>query len=381
MASRAISMRRVPPLAYGRYVLTKLLARVKHAIRSCVPKRVSISFIGGYHGENTGVWAMVEALLAEASRSGVTSRRLAMRDALKLCNMSGSLVIGGGAVATADALEPIAAIWSEKHFPVNFVGVDFGMNLHEFSPMIRDMCHSATSIGLRHESQLLRVQDWSGNPNTFTHADVAFARPMPSMRQRSDCLVAINVLPLFHTLSGNKFQLGSFLEGFYRSNDSQLADNIALVGEQYVEFISGAVDRFIAEGYEIIHLPFAPEDDAFARAILPKKVTYANFTADLSKLERIVASASFFLPTRFHALIAGIRTQTPIIPLAYSAKSEALLQEFGIKRNQIINRTSLCVGDRRVHTIKVAGSSVLSAASLSSSRAITSAVSQASTAR
>ena len=104
-------MRLISKLDYGRYVGTKTRCRIRHFLRIRFPKRASIVFIGGYYGENTGDWAMGEALVAEASRRGITSRRLAMRDSWRLRDMHGSLVVGGGAVATAEALEPIAIEW------------------------------------------------------------------------------------------------------------------------------------------------------------------------------------------------------------------------------------------------------------------------------
>jgi polysaccharide pyruvyl transferase WcaK-like protein len=356
-------MRRASKLAYGQYAATKLVARATHFARVRMPRQASVVFIGGYQGENTGDWAMGEALLSGAVDGGIAARRLAMRDAPRLRDMGcASLVIGGGAVATSDAMAPIAAAWSQAHFPVTLVGVDFAANLHEFDTTTREMCKQATSIGLRHKNQFDRVLKWSRNPNTYVHADCAFALPSQLPQKRKSNRVALNVLPLFHILNGRVFQPGSQLEAFYRSQNSPLGEKIETIAEGYIEFITESVKRLIADGYEIVHLPFAPEDDMFARAILPRQVTFKTFTRDLARLEQTISSAAFFLPTRFHALVAGIRTLTPLVPLAYSGKSENLLTEFGVERANIIDRTALTAGIASLSTVTISEGSRLAAA-------------------
>jgi hypothetical protein len=357
-------MIRITPLNYARYVATKLRAKASYAARRRATG-AQLTLIGGCHGENTGDWAMSEVLMAEARRRGIIARRLAMRDAKLLSNAPMPLIIGGGAVGTADALEPVAKAWSSLRFPVTFVGVDFAADLDEFSPEIRDMCRCATSIGLRHDSQRERVENWSGNSNVYSHADIAFALSSVPRRQRVDDLVAINVLPVFRSLAGRTFVAASALESMYRRQKSGLADNISTIAESYVAFMVDAVQKFINGGSEIVHLPFAPEDDAFARTILPKseRIRFISFTRDLGLLERTIARSHIFLPTRFHALVAGLRTYTSIMPIAYAGKSSELLKAFGVASDAIIDRKVISEGHAAPETLEVSCAAVVKAKS------------------
>ncbi|UOM36760.1 polysaccharide pyruvyl transferase family protein [Acuticoccus sp. I52.16.1] len=347
------SLRTASRPAYARYAASSFFARSLHLVRSRQPHGADIILLGGYHGENSGDWAMGEALMAQARRSGLPARRLAMRDAPRLAESTRSIIIGGGAVATADALLPVAEAWSKHRFNVTFVGTDFASNLHEFDPMIREMCRAATSIGLRHAGQHDRVLEWTGNKNTYVHSDIAFALSLRETRPRDAQCVAINVLPVFHILEGRSFRPGSPLEALYRRQGSPLVDRIVAVANAYVGFVAELSHSMLKQGRQVMHLPFAPEDDLFARAILPKGVRFRSFTTDLSSHEKIIAGSTFLLPTRFHALIAGMRTRTPFIPLAYAGKAQALLSEFGIPSELVVDRDVLTAGQPGTGTVEI----------------------------
>lgn len=324
--------------ALGRYkyLFSKIEAKAINAIRVRAPMR-PLTVLGGYHGENTGDWAMGTAIRAAATSQNIHARTLAMRDCERL-KSARNVIIGGGAVATPEALKRVAEIWSSNPFRVALVGVDFSANMAEFSPQIQKMCQAATSIGLRHKSQLQRVRDWSKNDQTYVHADVAFSLELPDLNAPKSRTLTMNVLPLFRVHAAGRFQAGSALSAMYQRNKSKFHDKIEHIAAAYVGFVRRIANAYSDKGYQIVHIPFAPEDDAFARAILPKRTRFVPFSLSFARCEQEIASSELFVPTRFHAVVAGIRTRTPILPIAYAGKVEGLLTDFGVTPSQIIDR-------------------------------------------
>lgn len=369
-------MSTIPRVAYGKYVFAKLSARTSHLVRIKTANQPSIVFMGGFHGENTGDWAMGDLLTETARSLGAKTLRLAMRDAASLEDISAPVVIGGGAVGTEEALGPVAAVWSKRRFPVTLVGVDFAAKLHTFDVKIKEMCAAATSIGLRHKNQLARVRDWSGNRSTYDHADLVFAKPSELEVRRCEDRIAVNMLPLFQTLRKRSFQIGTPLRQIYQKNNSSLLDNIEIIAKQYVSFFRTRVLQFLSEGYDVVHVPFAPEDDAFARSVLPRGTTFLPFNKAFGKPERVIASSSLFLPTRFHAVVSGLRTQTPIVPIAYAGKSEELYQQFEFDRDTILDRIALAEGSWSSPALIATNTAIIEARN-SASVALTRAVNEA----
>jgi len=326
-----------------RYLLSKIKAKSANAIRLRSTNR-RLMVLGGYHGENTGDWAMGQAIKSAARAQNIDAQLIAMRDIGRIETIAKHVIIGGGAVATPEALNPIADIWAEIPFRVTLVGVDFSASMNEFSPNVQRMCQAATSIGLRHEAQFMRVRNWSKNEQTYVHSDVAFALRMPNIERERSRTLAMNLLPLFHVHSSGRFKPGSALSAMYQRNNSKFFGRIEDIAGAYVRFVKNIEMDYSNRGYSVIHVPFAPEDDAFARAILPKRTRFSPFSLDLCKIERKIAAAELFVPTRFHALVAGIRTKTPMLPIAYAGKAESLLTDFGVNRAELIDRETLFEG-------------------------------------
>lgn len=322
------------------YSFAKLSARAMNWVR-LRSKNSSLVVLGGYHGENTGDWAMGEAILIAAAEQNIDARTVAMRDAQTVGESTKHVIIGGGAVATPEVLEVVAEVWAKNEFRVTMVGVDFSANMGEFSSLVQRMCQASTSIGLRHGNQYERVRKWANNSDTYVHADLAFSLPPPAVPNSKSRTLAVNVLPLYHMHASGAFKAGSPLSDMYKRNNSGFYGKIEEIANAYVNFVQTYTAEYVANGYRIIHVPFAPEDDAFARAILPKHTVFYPFTLDLAKLETVISNSEVFLPTRFHALVAGLRTHSNIVPLAYAGKAEQLLTDFGVENEKIINREKL----------------------------------------
>lgn len=123
----------------------QLYARTDYAVRSSFRRRADIIVLGGYHGENTGDWAMGEVLHAYARRSNRRAIRIKMSDIRRL---AGNLpvIVGGGAVGTAETLAPLATLWQRHRFPLAIVGVEFSQDFTSYPPSIREMCGSARGV-------------------------------------------------------------------------------------------------------------------------------------------------------------------------------------------------------------------------------------------
>jgi polysaccharide pyruvyl transferase WcaK-like protein len=117
---------------------------------------------------------------------------------------------------------------------------------------------------------------------------------------------------------------------------------------------------------EVLHIPFSPVDDMFARSILKgRRVEFKKFT--LNHLDVIVSlsQCNLLYATRFHAHIFGLIANVPTVSIAYSGKCETLWKDLGLDKDEQVNRMDIAM-DKSSATDKLLSltGNTLSAASL-----------------
>jgi len=100
-----------------------------------------------------------------------------------------------------------------------------------------------------------------------------------NLESRSGKLLGFNTLNFFMTWARWKgFFSGSPLANWYQKQNSPLFKHIEDLGLQYVRFLDKALDIYRERGWQVVHIPFTPEDDLFARTFFGRKVKYMSFS-------------------------------------------------------------------------------------------------------
>ncbi|MEM9700818.1 MAG: polysaccharide pyruvyl transferase family protein, partial [Planctomycetota bacterium] len=350
----------------GRYLLGRALGkamnRVSRRATATPAPDDAIAVIGAFHGRNVGDMA-----LGSAVRQALEGRPARLIDIHRLEEFQPFLanrpaIVAGGATGVRDNVTLLREYYGKAPERLAIVGWDVAADVPEWAPDEHDFLRSVAFLGLRDEAQAELLRDVLSRPDVTGHPDNAFSllhdpafARHTSADRRDDGPIGLNLLPLFMSRHGARWETGTALEAFYRRIGSPLADAVHTLGPAYVRAVRAFAE---AQDRPLVHLPFAPEDDLIARSALRGlDVKFEPYDADPARTFAAVAECAEFLSTRFHATVFALIAGTPCHPVLYAAKCEALLADCGLKGDEgaAVTRADLIADDGAAAERLIAG--------------------------
>lgn len=327
-------------------------ARLQHRSRwirqRIVPPEVGV--IGGYHYGNLGDIALGLSVQEEVRRFGARS---ALQTIYNLDHWPAAPVgiVGGGAVAYMGPLDALSRRYGSRPQSLSFAGVDF--NDPNALRKHRAFLQEVNRITCRSEEQAELVRSALGRPDVvaapdlvFTLLQAEFGRLRAARGQggaSSAKLLAINLVPLMASVVRRQLVPSEHMQ---RERPSMVAQ-FELLHERYVALARQVCSDHIRQGWRVVHLPFTPTDDTYARyALAGLPVSFDSYRSTPESVISRLKLAGRFFTTRFHALILGVRAGVPLIPFAYASKNERLLASLGdgvmLTPERLIDAPRLC---------------------------------------
>lgn len=324
------------------------LAQIQHRVRWGTQQifRPDIGVIGGYHHGNLGDMAMGYAV---ACRIKAKSGACALQTIYNLDRWPAAkrAIVGGGAVGYSECLRQLAARYGDKPERVAILGVDF--NDPEALARHAEFLNRVAFITCRSARQAANVAQVLGREDVLWHPDLCFSlyKPPAENAAASDerPTFGINCVPLFLKRSGQTFVPGTSYLNEIRRENPDLVQHIDKLGLLYSELVRSVCITAKRTGFRVLHVPFTPLDDMFARAVLSDaEVEFVPYTSSVPSVLSSIVQCRQFFTTRFHSLVLSLLKHCAIIPFCYASKCDRLLEDLGVANESVIRVTDLLHG-------------------------------------
>ncbi|ANV87362.1 hypothetical protein AWQ22_07780 [Picosynechococcus sp. PCC 7117] len=110
------------------------------------------------------------------------------------------------------------------------------------------------------------------------------------------------------------------------------------IAQQYVDLVRYIAQTYIDLGFYISHIPFALEDDLFAKSCLSDlPIKFYKFTNNPYQVFDNLQSLEGFIPTRLHAHIFSAIARIPFFSISYGAKTKNILRLLQVPRSSSVD--------------------------------------------
>jgi polysaccharide pyruvyl transferase CsaB len=206
----------------------------------------------------------------------------------------------------------IAKAW---HKPVNFVSIGVGPLRTRYSRLLaRLYLGTADRILVRDPASLEEIRRLGGTVAPKLGCDLAFLSDIKRKELGSN-------MPRYVGLNLVGYRGGRWMDQ---------------LGMEEMEAIRTVCDAIIAEGFEILYLPFQEQgidDSRLGRALRsrlanPERMSIANVTLD--NIEEIFSSLRFFVGARLHSIVVARLLNVPFLAIPYHSKVVRFLSDIGM---------------------------------------------------
>ncbi len=328
----------------------QLLAKLTENIRLIKQKfqTSELGIIGAFHGTNTGDNTLGLSVFNVAK---VRKIKGALQNFYKLnrypkCRYS---ICAGGATGVEENILNLAEFTKDHVDTVSLIGMDFSSDIGKFKDKALKFLSKVKYISCRSEGQAQRLSLVLARNDIHFYLDNAFAYPFQLTKSVSNGkdseqkILGFNTLNFFMTWVRRKgFYPGTPLASWYRRNNSELVNYLEEFGPAYIEYFQKIIDIYIARGWRIIHIPFTPEDDLFAKTFFDsRKISFRAFSPDPNNAFAQISNCNLFISTRYHSLIFSLIAGIPCIPFTYASKCNDLINDLGLNTDSAIDRLEL----------------------------------------
>jgi hypothetical protein len=330
------------------YHSNKIITNVSNyfdILNSRKSKEIQLGILGAYHGLNLGDMALAKSIQRIAEKKHISSQIKSLTNYLKYGDTR-SIIFGGGAIATPDNLKKLMLLSKGSAANVALIGVDLGSN---FSDEILEFLKGCKFLSSRFQfksDDQINLQKALGRNDIVFHPDLAFSlysevlKSDPQSMENRPKILGINIIPWYFSLKGGTWIGKDFSKSYFGRSDIR-QENYKYLGIEYVKLIQDTIDFYQKLGYTVHHIPFALEDDLFARSVLDKsQVFFHKYTQNPNTVLKEISNFSLFIATRFHAHIFALIQKIPLISIAYGMKCQNLFDSIGIPANNQINHQS-----------------------------------------
>jgi hypothetical protein len=316
------------------------MAQINHRLRwarqqVCPPQ---VGVVGGYHLSNLGDMALGYSVQRRVIASGLSCGLQTIYN-LERWPKAKLAIVGGGAVGYGNSLSRLRKTYGCSPDRVAILGVDFndpaGVCAHA------DFLRQVSFITCRSSKQAAEMGALLGRKDIRCHPDLCFSlyketgETSPKTEEPSQIL-GINCLPLFFRRSGDRFLPGvDFLDEWQRE-EPQLVAHMERLGTLYCNLVRGICSKANQAGIRIMHIPFTPVDDVFARTVLRGlSIKFVPYTPNIEPVLTQVGRCGRFFTSRLHSMIFSIIKHCEIMPFCYASKCDRLLKDLQIKHPSI----------------------------------------------
>lgn len=333
------------------YYTNKILANVDvrwDAIRSKRLQEVELGILGCYHRFNVGDMALGISIQRIAESKNVSSQLKSIHrdDYLKYSNTL-SVILGGGSITLPENFKKLKKLMSLSRLePINIAIIGVDLNTQYFTEEIVAFLREVQFISCRclYNKTELNLQKVLDRNNIVFHPDLAFSLYSDTQKIEPEFLenknkpkiLGINMYPWYSSLKRGKWVSEDHSRSYF-GDSSRYQLDYSYLSIEYIKLFMEIIRFYQDLGYVVHHIPFAVEDDLFARSILRNtNVIFNNHTSNPYNVLKKMSDFSLFVGTRLHANIFALIQGIPLISIAYGKKCENLFVDLGIPHNNQI---------------------------------------------
>jgi hypothetical protein len=311
----------------------------------------NIRIVGGYHYGNIGDMAMGMSAKEFLEIKGLPAQLQTIYN-LKYWPNKKYTILGGGAIGYTFCLNQIQKSLKGDFKQLGICGVDF--NEKNYPDSIIEMLSKAAFISTRSKSQAELISALTQRKDIKAYPDLAFAYRISTYKKirspfdQSNCKprLLFNMVPLYGQLKGAKLVVSKQ----YEQERPEIIHNHANYLSAYIGFIKSHVRTAIEQGIDVVHIPFTPSDEAYAKMVFKEpEIIHLPYSSDPRSIEFRINPTDKFITTRFHATLFAIRSGASVLPIAYAKKNEELLSALGWENHEFFRLTENI--DKKIDTI------------------------------
>ncbi len=293
-------------------------------------RKPDLAIAGGYHFGNLGDIALGSAVKRQADKLGKNSALQTIYN-LPQWPKSPSLIVGGGAVAYSEPMRLLRQTYGDRPSKVAILGVDF--NEPDAIRESREFLSQVALITCRSSTQAASLRETLQREDVHWHYDLCFSYfddPLFRAAEREP-VFGLNTVAFFLQKDKNRFRPGSQFLKEVKEFSPDLIPHLDTLGERYGALTREVVKAAQGAGFRVVHFPFTPADDVFARTVLNDlNVTFRPYSPHVRAVVPAIGRCQRFFTTRFHSLIFSLVTRTPFVAFNYATKCERLLADLDV---------------------------------------------------
>jgi hypothetical protein len=316
-----------------------------------------VDIVGSYNTSNVGDRAFAVCLNSAAKSLGL-STHIQDYTRYELSRHARRLVIGGGGVIGPHNTGFLRCAQHRRTFDssVSVVGVSGAMTAEDVSEPARALLRGARFISVRDRKTQNLFQEFLGRPVEL-QPDIAFSlldwypSLTPNAADIDSNTVGLSITPVLAHKDGRDYVPNLAPSPWFAQRLPEVSAVYSQVAPAYVRLIRSCVERLLRAGRRVVVVPFAAEDDTFARAVLAGTgARFQRFDPDPLSVFSSVARCGRFVATRFHAHVFALLARVPLLPVAYSEKCSLLVSDLTARNLEMgpthwVHEPERCVRD------------------------------------
>lgn len=336
------------PISRVGYIKTRIRQIVGTHLSNALQQvsRAPISVIGAYNTSNVGDLAMGRTIQAIAESMGLNVR-LNSFGATSLAPRPHKVVMGGGELGNRAYFSALREWSGNRPDKLAILGVNASSDIAELDDDLKQFLMGLVFISQRTKSAA-QVLGELLQRKVHYQPDITFAMPLvfgwdSNQKNTSSNTVGISVCPLYMSVE-NQARLVASREHLrlFQNYNPAMAEALPSIGINYANTMKKVVQLLESKGKKVIHIPFTPVDDLFAKSIFKKsRVEYVPFRSNSKLVLNKISTCEKFIATRFHAHIFGLMAGVPVISIAYAQKCQSLWSDIELAKSDQIDRLAI----------------------------------------
>ena len=321
------------PSSYNIFAVRRRMMEIGWRIRNtlCPP---AVWIAGEYFAENLGDWTMGQAFLNAEAQAGLTSYSGGQGSAP-------GLVMGGGEIGDVFHFERAIQMAGVPE-RVAVCGINPVYTFDKFPEHLLEKICRMPYLSVRSRAGAERMRSVLSRSDIELNPDPAFCFSPETTTADVPKRLGISLMTFYLSVQNRReFAPDQTLKSVVA--DPQFASQIDQAGMRYIKMMKDLIRQSLADGWEIINIPFSAVDAMFADTVLrSQKVRRIPFCRNPMKVLETIQTCRRFVAARFHAHIFGLMAQVPVVSIAYASKCTQLWKDLGLEPELQVSRMDIC---------------------------------------